>query len=334
VSKPITTSPTQIQPEPQSAARHVIAATRKAMEVLEGSWDPALVESWTDHLIGCQGRVVVTGVGKSGLIAQKISATFASTGCPSLYLHPTDALHGDLGMVTSQDTVLVLSNSGETEEILRLVPNLVRLGVPIGAITSRKDSRLASLADWCFTYDLPEGEGCPLNFAPMASTTLQLLWGDCLAAYHMVKTGFTLDNFAQLHPAGNLGAKLLKVKNLMHIDYPKVGPGANLVEALGAMTSGKLGMTTIQDGEQLLGIISDGDIRRALEKAERSGMNPLDLKAEDIMTPRPATVEPDTYAIEASRILESRKITFLVVQEGNRPVGILHIHDLLGSKVL
>jgi arabinose-5-phosphate isomerase len=319
---------------PAMAAQQVLASTRKAMEALEANWDQTLVAAWTDHLIGRWGRVVLTGVGKSGLIAQKISATLASTGCPSFFIHPTDALHGDLGMVTGQDTVLILSNSGETEEVLKLLPSLIRLGVGIGAITSNADSRLGQAANWCFAYTLPEGEGCPLNFAPMASTTLQLLWGDLLAAFFMVKTGFTLENFAQLHPAGNIGARLLKTSDLMHKDFPRVTPAAGLVEALGSMTQGRMGMTTVMEGEQLLGIISDGDIRRALERAEASGRNPLELSVREIMTPHPVTVPPGTLAIEAARILESRKITFVVVQGGDTPDGILHIHDLLGAKVI
>jgi len=326
--------PASRTPEPVLAARHVLTATRRAMEALEASWDEALVDSWTEHVIGRWGRVVLTGVGKSGIIAQKISATLASTGCPSFFLHPTEALHGDLGMVTLQDTVLVLSNSGETEEIIRLLPSFLRLGVSIGAITSRPESRLGQLADWCFTYELPEGEGCPLNFAPMASTTLQLLWGDLLAAYLMSRTGFTLENFAQLHPAGNLGAKLMKTENLMHTDYPKVHPDAGLVEALGAMTTGKLGMTTIMEDDNLLGILSDGDIRRALERAQCENRNPLDWSVREIMTVNPVAVERGTFALEAARILEARKITFLVVKDGPQVAGILHIHDLLGAKVI
>jgi arabinose-5-phosphate isomerase len=324
----------EVRQTSEAAARQVLTATRRAIEALEASWDQEAVDSFTEHLVMSWGRVVLTGVGKSGLIAQKISATLASTGCPSFFLHPTEALHGDLGMVTAQDTVLVLSNSGETEEVLRLLPSLVRLGVSIAAITSRKDSRVGQIANWTFTYDLPEGEGCPLNFAPMASTTLQLLWGDLLSAYLMVRTGFTLEHFAQLHPAGNLGARLLKARDLMHREFPKVPPEAGFAQALGAMTGGKLGMTTVLEGDRLVGIISDGDIRRALEKAQAQGRNPLDLKASDIMTPRPVSVDPGTFAVEAARLLESRKITFLVVLEGDRPAGILHIHDLLGAKVL
>ncbi|BDU73023.1 KpsF/GutQ family sugar-phosphate isomerase [Mesoterricola silvestris] len=319
---------------PSQAALHVITATRRALEALEDRWDPARLEAFTDHLVARGGRVVLTGVGKSGLIAQKISATLASTGCPSFFIHPTDALHGDLGMITAQDTVLILSNSGETEEVLKLLPSLIRLGVGIASITSNGESRLAAASGWCFTYDLPDGEGCPLNFAPMASTTLQLLWGDLLAAYFMTRTGFTLERFAQLHPAGNLGARLLKTRDLMHRDFPKVRKDASLVDALAAMTGGKLGMTTVMDGAGLLGIISDGDIRRALEKAQRENLNPLDLSARAIMTADPVAVEPGTLAIEAARILESRKITFLVVKEGTQAAGILHIHDLLGAKVI
>jgi len=316
------------------AVHGVLKAVRSAMEFLETNWDPRAVESWTAHVAGSQGRVVVSGMGKSGLVGQKISATLASTGCPSFFLHPAEALHGDLGMVTSQDTLLLLSNSGESEEVLRLVPSLVRLGVPIGAITGRKESRLGQAAKWCFTYSLPEGEGCPLNFAPMASTTLQLVWGDLLAAYHMVHTGFTLESYAQFHPAGNIGSRLLKTKDLMHTDYPSVTPKTDLVGVLGSMTRGRLGMTTVLDGSELQGVVSDGDIRRALERAQAQGVNPLALSAEDVMTRNPVWVAPDTLAVEAAQILESKKITFLVVREGRQSKGVLHIHDLLAAKVI
>lgn len=292
------------------------------------------MEDWTRHISREGGRVVLSGMGKSGLVAQKIAATLASTGCPSLYLHPAEALHGDLGMVTGADTVLVLSNSGETEEVVRLLPSLLRMGVPIGAITARSDSRLAKAARWTFTYTLPEGEGCPLNFAPMASTTLQLIWGDLLAAHRMTWTGFTLEGFAQFHPAGSLGAKLLLVKDLMHHDVPRSEASDPLVKVLGAMTQGRLGMTTVQSEGSLVGVISDGDIRRALEKAQASGRNPLELTAADLMTPHPVTTRPGLHAIEAAQVLEARKITFLVAVEDMKAVGVLHIHDLLQAKVL
>jgi arabinose-5-phosphate isomerase len=312
----------------------VLRAARTGLEVLESQWNPEIVESWTAHVAGRKGRVIVSGMGKSGLVGQKIAATMASTGCPSFFLHPAEALHGDLGMVTPQDTVLLLSNSGESEEVLRLVPSLVRLGVSIGAITGRKDSRLAQAARWCFTYSMPEGEGCPLNFAPMASTTLQLVWGDLLSAYHMVHTGFTLESYAQFHPAGNIGARLLKTDELMHRQFPKVTPSTDLVGVLNAMTQGKLGMTTVLAEQNLVGVVSDGDIRRALERAQEAGINPLQLTASDIMTPRPINIPPGMMAAEAAQILEARKITFLVVCEGSDAMGVLHIHDLLAAKVI
>jgi len=312
----------------------VISSTQKALEVLASSWDESTVKSWAEQVVGSPGRVVLSGMGKSGLVAQKISATLASTGCPSFFMHPADALHGDLGMVTERDSVILLSNSGESEEILKLLSSLVRPGVPIAAITSRGDSRLGQAAKWCFTYELPEGEGSPLSFAPMASTTLQMIWGDMLAAYQMILRDFTLESYATLHPAGNIGSRLIKVQALMHREYPRVEAAADLVAVLGAMTWGKLGMTTVQAGDRLLGVVSDGDIRRALEKAQSTTVNPLDLRAQDIMTPHPVTVERDGLAVEAARILEARKITFLVVMEQEKPCGILHIHDLLEAKVI
>jgi arabinose-5-phosphate isomerase len=327
-------SPSKPVAEPAGAARRLLAATRAAVQALEGSWDEEMVRSWTRHITRSKGRVVLSGMGKSGLVAQKIAATLASTGCPSFFLHPAEALHGDLGMVTAEDTVLILSNSGESEEILRLLPSLVRMQVSIGAITSRPDSRLGQAARWCFSYALPDGEGCPLNFAPMASTTLQLVWGDLLAAYHMVESGFTLEHFAQFHPAGNLGARLLKVREVMHPDCPQVAPDADLVTTLDIMTKGKLGMAIVMDADVLLGVISDGDIRRALQAAQRAKSNPLALEARHIMTAHPVTVAPDTLAVEAARFMEARKITFLLVQDGGHPCGVVHIHDLFAAKVI
>ncbi len=312
----------------------MLQATRSAIAALEGSFDEALVHSWTKHVIQSQGRLVLSGMGKSGLVAQKISATLASTGCPSFYLHPADALHGDLGMVMAEDTVLILSNSGESEEIVRLLPSLIRLGVKIGAITAHPDSRLGQAADWCFTYAMPEGEGCPLNFAPMASTTLQLVWGDLLAACHMVESGFTLEHFAQFHPAGNIGARLLKVEALMHTGFPRVTPAADLMEALEAMTQGKLGMTTVMEGDTLVGVISEGDIRRALQGAQKMRSNPLSLNALQIMSPNPICTSPSALAVETAKIMEARKITFVIVKDGDTPRGVVHIHDLFAAKVI
>ncbi len=319
---------------PMEALHKVLNATQSAIAALDGSWDSDQVSAWAEQVIGSNGRVVLCGMGKSGLVAQKIAATLASTGCPSFFLHPAEALHGDLGMVTKEDTMLILSNSGESQEILNLLPSLLRLGIRIAAITSRPDSRLGLSASWSFTYRLPDGEGCPLDFAPMASTTLQMLWGDMLAAHLMVRSGFTLEQFAQFHPAGNIGSKLLKSKDIMNTDYPTVEESTPFFEVLSIMTKGQLGMTTVIKDGLVDGVISDGDIRRAVGKTQSTKGNPLDLIASDIMTGKPVTISGDLLAIEAAGIMESRKITFLVVEKDGYPQGILHIHDLLAAKVI
>ncbi len=314
--------------------RDVLDATRSALDHLASHWDPALVEAWARDCIARKGRVVLTGMGKSGLIAQKIAATLSSTGTPSFFLHPAEALHGDLGRVTGEDSIVALSNSGESEEVVRVLPSLARMGLPIAAITSKPASSLGQAARWTFSYGLPEGEGCPLDLAPMASTTLQLIWGDLLAATIMELRGFSREGFALNHPAGSLGAKLFKVNDLMHKAWPRLGPNATATEVLRAITQGHLGMATVEEAGQLQGIISDGDIRRAFERAERQNLNPLHLKASEFMTPNPVGTQGDTLAIEAAALMESRRITFLLVVEQGRPEGVLHIHDLLTHKVL
>lgn len=327
-----------IEKESTSASSHaihsVLRAARSALESLEQSWDLDRVETWAQHVVNIRGRVVLSGMGKSGLVAQKISATLASTGCPSFFMHPADALHGDLGMVTPNDTALLLSNSGESEELLRLLPNLKRIAVKTGAITSHTESRLGQSVDWCFSYQLPQGEGCPLAIAPMASTTLQLVWGDALAAYLMVKRGFTLEDYAERHPAGNIGARLLKIRELMHTEIPRIEPQATLVQVLSEMSKGHLGMTCVMEKDGLVGVISDGDIRRALERAESQKINPLSLSAADLMTRRPVQVNPEAFAVDVAGIMEGKKITFLVVSDGVTPCGVIHIHDLLAAKVI
>jgi arabinose-5-phosphate isomerase len=312
----------------------VLDAAIGALKELRESWDADRVDDWVRMVLGRSGRVVLTGMGKSGLVAQKISATLASTGCPSFFLHPAEALHGDLGMVTPEDSILALSNSGESEEVVRLLPSLLRMGIPIAAVTSQRESSLAQAASWTFDYRLPRGEGCPLDLAPMASTTLQLVWGDLLAGSLMAQRGFTRDLFAQNHPAGSLGVKLMKIKALMHKNWPQVGPLDSLTEILRAMTEGRLGMTSVMAEGVLLGVITDGDIRRALERSEREGGNPLALTAAGIMSAKPATIEEDALALDAAGDMEARKITFLVVTRKGAPCGVIHIHDLLASKVL
>lgn len=321
-------------PGPAVVGNAVLDAAREALAHLRHSWNPGTVEAWLQMVLASGGRVVLTGMGKSGLIAQKIAGTLASTGCPSFFLHPAEALHGDLGMVTREDSVLALSNSGESEELVRLLPSLLRLGIPLAAITAKAESSLGQSARWLFSYQLPAGEGCPLELAPMASTTLQLLWGDLLAAALMEKRGFTRDLFALNHPGGSLGTKLLKVKTLMHTSWPKVHADAPLTELLKVMTEGRLGMASVLEGTQHLGVVTDGDLRRALETAERLGQNPLALRAEQIMTRGAASIHEESLAIEAAGLLEARKITFLIATREGVPTGVLHIHDLLASKVL
>ncbi len=319
----------------REAGSDLLGATGRALQALQAGWDEPLVVDWCRHILALKGRVVLTGMGKSGLIAQKIAATLASTGCPAFFMHPAEALHGDLGMATAEDSVVALSNSGESEEIVRLLPSLLRMGMPLAALTSRRDSSLGKAARWCFTYDLPEGEGCPLDLAPMASTTLQLVWGDLLAASLMKARGFTREGFALNHPAGSLGAKLMKVEDLMHREWPQVPEDAALVDVLQAMTLGRLGMCTVRGPQgQLAGVITDGDVRRGLARSQADQRNPLQMTASDLCTRQASTVTPRELALEAANRMESRKITFLVVMEGGAPVGVLHIHDLLGAKVL
>jgi len=330
----LSTQPGTPSLSPEDALGKVLKATQRAIDRLDRAWDLKQVEAWSKHVLETRGRVVLCGMGKSGIVAQKISATLASTGCPSFFLHPAEALHGDLGMVTAEDTVLILSNSGEAQEIINLMPSLLRMGIKIAAITSRPDSRLAQAATWCFSYDLPEGEGCPLDFAPMASTTIQMVWGDMLAANLMVRSGFTLEKYAQFHPAGNIGSRLLKIKDVMHKEFPAVEEGTLFMEVLSAMTKGRLGMTTVLRDGRVSGVISDGDIRRAVGKAQAAGSNPLDLVAADFMTRNPVSIHGDLLAIEAASIMESRKITFLVVQQDGYPQGILQIYDLMAAKII
>lgn len=304
-----------------------------ALADLAKTWDPSLVSNWTGTVLERKGRVVLCGMGKSGLIAQKIAATLASTGTPAFFLHPAEALHGDLGMVTAEDTILALSNSGESEEVVRLLPSLHRMGVPIAAITNRPGSSLGKAAQWVFPYHLPSREGCPLDLAPMASTTLQLVWGDLLAADLMERRKFTRDHFALNHPAGSLGAKLLKVGEIAHSSIPEVPLHAPLMAVLHEMSQGRLGMTTVMEEGRLAGVITDGDLRRAFERLEGAGGNPLQLVAKDLMTANPRTVSPDTLAVEAIAEMEMQKITFLLVVEEGKPSGVFHLHDFLGVGV-
>ena len=280
-------------------------------------------------LSGCHGRVVCTGMGKSGIICHKVAATMASTGTPALFLHPAEAIHGDLGMVTPGDVVVAISNSGETEELLRLTEYLKRLGTPVVAVTSNPLSALARHAD--IHLDLAvDREACPHNLAPTASTTAALALGDALAMAVSVAKGFQPEDFARLHPGGRLGKRLLTVGDLMHAGdtMPRVGPGTAMKDVIYEMSRKGLGIATVQDdGGILLGVITDGDLRRLME----SERDPLDRTAGQVMHPGGVTVAPTDLATAALRLLEERRITSLVVADQHqRVVGVLHLHDLWG----
>jgi arabinose-5-phosphate isomerase len=294
-----------------------------------------------DLIYRCTGRVIVTGMGKSGIIARKIAATLTSTGTPSLYMHPVEAVHGDLGMVVRGDVVLALSASGETEEILRLLATLKRLQVPIITMTcdevftnsKQKISTLAASADIALDCSVAE-EACSMGLAPTASTTCMLALGDALAMTLSEKKGFKEQDFANLHPGGKLGKRLARVETLMHSGgkVPRVGPETKMPDVIYEMSRKKLGLTTVVEGEKLLGVISDGDLRRLLE---HRGKDALDLTAAECMTKNPRTIAASAFAASALAVMEEKKITSLVVVDGDRKVeGIVHLHDLWGTEMM
>ncbi|MGH8050361.1 MAG: KpsF/GutQ family sugar-phosphate isomerase [Arenimonas sp.] len=286
-------------------------------------------------LLQCQGRVICTGMGKSGHIATKIAATLASTGTPAFFVHPGEASHGDLGMITDADVVLALSNSGETEELLMIIPVLKRQGNVLISLTGRPGSSLASAADVHLDVSVPE-EACPLGLAPTSSTTAALVMGDALAVSLLEARGFTADDFARSHPAGALGRRLLlHISDIMHAgsEVPRVGIDATASEALVEMSRKRLGMTAIVDTEdRLLGVFTDGDLRRALDDAQ------IDLRntpVKQLMAHSPKTIFADALAVEAAHLMEQYKINALVVVDDEKHVvGALNIHDLLRARVV
>ena len=301
-----------------------------------------------DLLYGCAGRVVVTGLGKSGLVARKVAATLSSTGTPALFLHPAEALHGDLGMLVRGDVVIALSASGETEEILQLLGTMKRLQIPLISITcdrlysagagapareKLKLSTLAAAADVALDCSVDK-EACSLGLAPTASTTTMLALGDALAMSLAERRGFKEEDFADLHPGGKLGKRLARVHSLMHTGdaIPRVAPATLMPEVIYEMSRKKLGITTVVKGARLLGVISDGDLRRLLE---RRGKDVLDLSAVDCMTRNPRVIAPEEFAAAALAIMEEKKITSLpVVNERGELQGIIHLHDLWETQMV
>ena len=304
-------------------------AIRELIPRLDSSFDRAV-----EILLACGGRVVTTGMGKSGIIAQKISATLASIGTPSLFLHPSEATHGDLGRIVKGDALVAVSNSGDTEEILALVPWLKRLGVPLVTLSGNPRSPLAQAADVHVDVGV-RTEACPLGLAPTASTTAALAMGDALSMALLERRGFTVEDFAVLHPGGRLGKKLLRVEDLMHRgdDIPRVGPKTPMKDVLFEMTRKRLGLTTVVEPDgRLLGLISDGDLRRQME---RHGYGLLDKSAAECMTREPVLVGARELATRALDLMESRRITALLVTDAaGRIEGVLHLHDLWKTEMI
>jgi arabinose-5-phosphate isomerase len=316
-----------------NSAKKVLGIEAEALLRLRDSLDSAF-EKLVDKILLGKGRVVVCGMGKSGIVARKISATLASTGTPAFFLHPAEALHGDLGMVTGADLVLALSNSGETEELIQLVPYFKRMGAFTVAATGSPASTLARAVDLHVAVVIDQ-EACPLGLAPMASTTAQMALGDALAAALIERRGFKADDFARLHPGGKLGKRLMRVGELMHTGaaVPRVAPDAPMKEVLYEISSKKLGHAVVVDGEgRAVGIITDGDMRRLIEK---HGGNLLAMTAGECAKKNPLAIPPEAMAVEALGLMESRKITSLVVtdKEG-RLEGVLHLHDLWGLQMI
>jgi len=287
-----------------------------------------------ETLLACEGRVIVTGMGKSGHIGNKIAATLASTGTPAFFVHPGEASHGDLGMITKNDVVLALSNSGNTAEVITLLPLIKRLGIPLVSMTGDTNSALAQAAVANLDVGIAE-EACPLNLAPTTSTTVTLVMGDALAIALLESRGFSAEDFAFSHPGGALGRKLLlRVSDIMHADneVPRVTPETPLHNALLEMTEKGFGMTTITNTQgELLGVFTDGDLRRIIDsKADLSSVN-----MSQVMTENPKTVNHDMLVAEALTIMEKASITAVVVEDAsNHPIGVLHMHDILRAGVI
>jgi len=317
-----------------ASGRRVLDLEIRGLEAVAARIDGAFTAACL-RLLTCSGRVVCIGMGKSGHIARKIAATFASTGTPAFYVHPGEAGHGDLGMITDADVVLALSNSGETDELLMLLPVLKRQGNQLIAMTGRPDSTLARQADVHLDVSVP-AEACPLALAPTTSTTAALALGDALAVALLEARGFTADDFARSHPAGALGRRLLlHITDVMHTgkDVPRVHADATLSEALVEMSRKRLGMTAIVDEAGcLLGLFTDGDLRRTLDDAA------IDLRRtriDAVMTRSPKTIGSDALAVEAAQLMETHQINaLLVLDQGRHVVGALNIHDLLRARVV
>ncbi|MCF7821304.1 MAG: KpsF/GutQ family sugar-phosphate isomerase [Mariprofundaceae bacterium] len=307
-------------------ARKVLNIEIEALSLQRDSLGDEFTEA-VATVLELQGRLVVVGMGKSGIIARKIAATFASTGTPAFFVHAAEAQHGDLGMITRHDAVLALSHSGETDEVCGLLPTIKRLGATLIAITGKPDSTLGRYADIVLEVPVTQ-EACPMNLAPTASTTAALALGDALAVVVLKQRGFREEDFARVHPAGSLGRKLMRVADVMHTgdELPLVPLTASLRDAIVSMSRHRFGITGICEDGHLVGCLSDGDLRRVME----SGHVDLEASVSTLMHPSPRTIEPDHLASEAVRMMEEHKVTVLFITDGSSaPTGLVHMHDLL-----
>ena len=315
-----------------NVAKRVLDIESSAIADLKSDLGESFINA-CEICFNCSGKIIVMGLGKSGHIADKIAATFASTGTPAFFIHPSEAIHGDLGMIDSEDVVLVLSNSGETEEIVSLIPVIKRMGIKIIALTGNKESKLSIEAD-IHVHVLVKEEACPMNLAPTASTSAALAMGDAIAVALLEKRGFTKEDFAKSHPGGSLGKQLLlSVQDIMHKgdEIPAVYETDKLASGLIEMSEKALGMTVVlNQKDDLVGIFTDGDLRRTLE-------NKIDIQntsMKEVMTKDPYTIKKETLAYNAVAKIQEKKITSLIIAEGKKVIGALNIHDLFRAGVM
>ncbi len=317
---------------PLTTAKHILELEIEALQKASDILGDELIRA-VDLILTSPGRLIVCGMGKSGLVGRKISSTLSSTGTASFFLHPAEALHGDLGMIRERDVVLLLSNSGETEEIVRLVPFLRRIGAGIIAMVGNTASTLAKMSD-VVIYAGVEREACPMNLAPTSSTTVAMALGDAMAGALIEARGFKEKDFARLHPSGSLGRRFVSVKDLMHTGttVPKTTAGIKLREAVVQMSKGGFGaLVVVDEVDRLLGVFTDGDLRRYFE---RSQVCDLDISINQIMTTSPKFTTSDRLAMEALKIMEEKSITSLPVVDNGILTGFLHLHDILRSRLV
>lgn len=313
-------------------AKRVLDIEAKAVKALKANLDGDFSKA-VELILSTTGKVVVSGMGKSGIIGQKIASTLASTGTSAFFLHPAEGVHGDLGMIMKNDILLAISNSGETDELIKIIPIVKRMGIKMIAMAGRKKSTLSSYADVTLDIGVKE-EACPLGLSPTASTTACLAMGDALAVALLEMRGFKAEDFAQLHPAGSLGRRLMRVGDIMHRggSIPRVSVDTSMKDAILEMTAKRMGLTGVFKGKRLIGIITDGDLRRALEK----GVDIIGRGVEEIMTQNPKMISENSLAEAALKVMEEHSITSLFVHDdkGAAVTGVIHMHDLIRAGVI